>query len=315
MQFIFDYVNGIVPKTKIKYKQAFTPEHMGSRELMKQEWIEMKLMGNNTFERIEKKFWMNEQQCKQMESVLLEHMEVDQYGRTTIHNVYCDTDDYYLTRKSIEGPYFKEKLRIRSYSGFDDDAIVFVEIKRKLNGIGYKRRLEIPLSQLDDLMSGRKINTENTQIEKELNEFVNRYHPNPKVYLTYERVAMFEKGQNGHTDHMAHMEDQGLRITLDRNIRYRIFTERADLTRATSPVMDDESMVLMEVKAPGCMPEWLISEMSRLKIYHTSFSKIGTCYTKFIAPRLEFSARPEYNSMSYKETRKGSTALAGMIRA
>ena len=243
-------------------------------------------MGDSTFERIEKKFWMNAQQFRQMEPVLLEHMKVDQYGRTTIHNVYCDTDDYYLIRRSIEGPDFKEKLRIRSYSGFSEDANVFVEIKRKLNGVGYKRRIEIPLSRLDDLMNGKNIDCANPQIEKELHEFVNRYHPNPKVYITYERIAMFEKGQNGHTDHMAHMEDQGLRITLDRNIRCRVFTERADLNRETFPAIDDDSMVLMEVKAPGFMPEWLVNEMSRLKIYHSSFSKVGTCFTKFIAPHL-----------------------------
>ena len=43
------------------------------------------------------------------------YMAPDQYGRTTIRNIYCDTDNYRLIRRSIERPADKEKLRIRSY--------------------------------------------------------------------------------------------------------------------------------------------------------------------------------------------------------
>ena len=43
-------------------------------------------------------------------------MALDQYGRTTIRNLYFDTDTYRLIRHSIEKPTYKEKLRIRSYS-------------------------------------------------------------------------------------------------------------------------------------------------------------------------------------------------------
>ena len=42
-------------------------------------------------------------------------MESDRYGRTTIRNIYFDTDNYRLIRRSIEKPAYKEKLRIRSY--------------------------------------------------------------------------------------------------------------------------------------------------------------------------------------------------------
>lgn len=40
-------------------------------------------------------------------------MVPDQYGRTVIRNIYFDTDDYRLIRRSIEKPAYKEKLRIR----------------------------------------------------------------------------------------------------------------------------------------------------------------------------------------------------------
>ena len=43
------------------------------------------------------------------------YMELDKYGRTTIRNIYYDTDNFRLIRRSIEKPLYKEKLRIRSY--------------------------------------------------------------------------------------------------------------------------------------------------------------------------------------------------------
>ena len=36
-------------------------------------------------------------------------------GKTTVRNIYYDTDTYLLVRRSIEKPVYKEKLRIRSY--------------------------------------------------------------------------------------------------------------------------------------------------------------------------------------------------------
>ena len=43
-------------------------------------------------------------------------------------------------------------------------------------------------------------------------------------------------------------------------------------------------MTLMEIKVPGTMPLWLAHTLSRHEIYRSSFSKIGTCYTRFILP-------------------------------
>ena len=101
----------------------------------------MTALANDTFERIEKKFWMTQEQCNQMMPVLQTYMKEDVYGFSNIRNIYCDTDDYYLIRRSNEKPKFKEKLRIRSYSDFTPESEVFVEIKRKVLGIGYKRRI------------------------------------------------------------------------------------------------------------------------------------------------------------------------------
>ena len=58
-------------------------------------------------------------------------MELDHYGRSTIRNIYYDTDNYRLIRKSLEKPVYKEKLRVRSYRQVSQDEEVFVELKKK----------------------------------------------------------------------------------------------------------------------------------------------------------------------------------------
>ena len=88
------------------------------------------------FKRYEMKYLLNPQQKEKMLQAMEPYMSLDQYGRTTIRNLYFDTDTYRLVRHSIEKPAYKEKLRIRSYSQSRPDSTVFVELKKK-----YKKML------------------------------------------------------------------------------------------------------------------------------------------------------------------------------
>ena len=63
------------------------------------------------------------------------YMEPDPYGRTTIRNLYFDTDRFRLIRRSLEKPVYKEKLRVRSYGEARGDSTVFVELKKKFKGV------------------------------------------------------------------------------------------------------------------------------------------------------------------------------------
>lgn len=68
-------------------------------------------------------------------------MKKDAYGAYTICNIYYDTGDWRLIRKSLEKTVYKEKLRIRSYGVPTGDDKVFVELKKKYDGVVYKRRI------------------------------------------------------------------------------------------------------------------------------------------------------------------------------
>ena len=81
----------------------------------------------------------------QQQRFLLEGMapyrKKDAYGAYTICNIYYDTGDWRLIRKSLEKPVYKEKLRVRSYGVPTGDDKVFVELKKKYDGVVYKRRV------------------------------------------------------------------------------------------------------------------------------------------------------------------------------
>ena len=61
------------------------------------------------------------------------HMSLDQFGRSSIRNLYYDTDTYLLVRRSIEKPTYKEKIRIRSYGQATAESPVFVELKKNID--------------------------------------------------------------------------------------------------------------------------------------------------------------------------------------
>ena len=83
------------------------------------------------FQRYELKYLLSEAQKQAVRKAMEPYMRLDSYGRTTIRNLYLDTDNYRLVRRSIERPVYKEKLRVRSYAQATDDSTVFVELKKK----------------------------------------------------------------------------------------------------------------------------------------------------------------------------------------
>ena len=90
---------------------------------------------NFTFKRVEKKYLLSEDKYNRLLERLEPYIQLDEYGLHTICNIYYDTPDYDLIRTSIDKPVYKEKLRLRSYGIPDLDSKVFLEIKKKYDGI------------------------------------------------------------------------------------------------------------------------------------------------------------------------------------
>ena len=235
-------------------------------------------MAIKTFKRKEIKFLLNMEQYKGLLKVLDEYMEPDAYcvgGKEYgIYNIYYDTDDSFLIRESLSKPYYKEKLRIRSYfSPASDDDKVFIEIKKKIGGIVTKRRVSMTKKEADIYMKcGIRPKTDKYIDEQVLNEidvFKKNYDIKPAQYISYQRMAFFGK------------DDKDFRLTFDRNITDR----RCDLSLGKESygrqiIRPDQR--LMEIKITDSMPMWLSNALSELGIYKTSFSKYGKAYKHFM---------------------------------
>ena len=225
------------------------------------------------FRRYELKYLLTMAQKETVLKAMQPYMTLDKYGRTTIRNLYYDTDSYLLIRRSIEKPAYKEKLRIRSYSQTDDNSTVFVELKKKYKHVVYKRRISLPYTDATAWLSREKHPAKHTQIANEIDYFLDYYGSlHPTVFLSYERKAYYCN------------DGSDFRVTFDDNILCRQEDLSLESEVYGTPILP-EGKVLMEIKCSGGIPLWMTHVLSKEKIYQTSFSKYGTAYGTLIFPQ------------------------------
>ena len=236
----------------------------------------------DVFRRRELKFLVDQQQRQSLELLLQEKMVPDKHGRNTICNLYYDTPDYRLIRRSLEKPVYKEKLRLRSYGVVTEDTDVFLEMKKKYKGVVYKRRVGVSEEEAKAFMERLAGLPKDNQIAREMIYFRDFYESlAPRVYLCYEREAWYDP------------VDSGFRMTLDRNICYRTTDLSLALPCGGKKILPDH-MSLLEVKASGGIPMWLTEHLSRNHIHKQSFSKYGRAYMELLEERLS-----EIRGLSY----------------
>ena len=166
-------------------------------------------MKNETvFQRYEFKYLLTRDQQARLLAAAGEDLRPDVYSHSSIRNLYLDTPDFRLIRRSLEKPVYKEKLRLRSYGRTDRDSPVFMELKKKYRSIVYKRRLTLPYDRALDCLTGACPWPE-TQIGGEIRYTVDFYPDlESRVFLAYERDSWLAP-------------ESGLRITFDDAIRFR----------------------------------------------------------------------------------------------
>lgn len=226
-------------------------------------------MGNiYTFKRTEIKYMLTKDQYDEFIERVMEHLIPDEHPVSEIHNIYYDTPDYRLIRASLEKPFYKEKLRLRTYGTPTNYSTSFLEIKKKVDGIVYKRRIELPYGRAFSYMNFNEPISTQSQIAKEIDYFKKFYNNLiPKMVINYCREAYVAK------------DDPELRITFDYDISYR--TESLDLRKDVGgeKLLSDD-IYLMEIKTSKAMPLYLVEVLNKMGLYKTSFSKYGEAYTR-----------------------------------
>ncbi len=224
------------------------------------------IMYENIFKRVEKKFLLTEEEYHELFKRIEKNLLHDKYYASTICNIYFDNDNNDLLINSIEKPIYKHKVRLRSYGipTLNDD--VFLEIKSKYKSMVGKRRIKLKLNDFKKYQKTKKY-SQNEQIMKEIDYLFKLYDLKPAYFVAYDRKSFIGK------------DDAQLRITVDTNLRSRkdhLTLEYGDKGQNYF----EEKMYIMEIKTLGAIPLWLVQNLSELKIYARSFSKIGNVYIK-----------------------------------
>ncbi len=235
-------------------------------------------MAIEVFNRYETKYMIPEELYRSIRPLLEEHMEPDSHSRNgefyTICNIYYDTPDHAIIRRSLEKPVYKEKLRLRSYGMSGPGDMVYLEIKKKFNGCVNKRRTAMPLEEayhyLETKQKPSAVYPVNGQILNEIDYMVQRYSIlRPVLFLSYDRNAMFGT------------EDRNFRVTFDTNIRTR--REQVNLHSGDhGELLLPGGQWIMEVKTRDTVPLWFARLLSQYDIYPVPFSKYGKEHEKYI---------------------------------
>lgn len=223
------------------------------------------------FKRKENKYLVSPKQQKDLMALIAAHFKEDEHGESTICNIYLDTQTNRLVRQSIEasedGLAYKEKIRVRAYGvpGYDDT--VFIELKKKFKGIVYKRRISTTRAKMERYLSDGTF-PEESQIMREIDYSMKRYGwLKPSCMVFYDRNSYFCK------------EDPNLRITFDRNARYRTDDLSYDYGSGGHLLFTDDTRIL-EIKASGSYPMWLVKALDEMGIRKQSYSKIAEAFKK-----------------------------------
>jgi SPX domain protein involved in polyphosphate accumulation len=222
-------------------------------------------MIQTVFNRVEKKYLLNKKQAEELIKIISKYIKSGEYPYSKICNIYFDTQNSDLIRKSIEKPVYKEKIRLRSYGIPNKEDRVFLEIKKKFDGVVTKRRIALKLEEVYEYLENNKKPEVNKQIFNEIDYCFKKYNLKPSMYISYERYSYMGK------------EDENFRLTFDTNIISRESDLNLDKGDYGINVIGKD-VFLMEVKCLESMPLWLTNALSVLKIYPVSFSKYGRIY-------------------------------------
>lgn len=229
--------------------------------------------------RLEYKYIVPTDKMGKLRQLLLPFLEYDPYsnidesGEYTVKSIYLDTKKFKDYHDKLEGIYKRKKIRIRGYNRITHDSKMFLEIKKKIGSHIYKNRSRILFSELKGFLENKNLDSiESNKNCSDAEKFLYYYVKgslNPITLVTYEREAFFSKF------------DKSLRITFDKNIRYKkadncdvLFSEHSDSIQS--------DFFVLEIKFTKGFPDWLQKILQSLNLKRGSFSKYTTSVDEII---------------------------------
>ena len=222
-------------------------------------------MIKNVFQRIEQKYLLTKQQYLNLQNIINKYFEKDNYYQSKIYNLYFDNNNNDIIINSLEKPIYKSKIRLRSYKEIKKDSEVFLEIKKKYNGIVYKRRLSLTYQEWNNYYTKNIFPNHDTQIMKEIDYEIKSFNLKPTIFVAYDRLSYYCK------------DDKNFRITFDTNLRSRSTNLKLKDSKENKDYFNEE-IYIMEAKTIYGLPLWFTNLLTKNNVYPCSFSKVGNIY-------------------------------------
>ena len=228
-------------------------------------------MGKYIFERQEKKYVLSSEHYDMIIPYIQANCIPDEYFESNVLSIYFDTENSRIIRQSIDKPAYKEKLRLRAYEVPTSDSTVYVEVKKKVSGVVYKRRIAIKYHEAVDYLEKNLPPPCQSQITREIDYMKTFYGGlKPAMFISYHRFSYIDK------------INPNVRVTFDDQVISRETDLRLDKGIYGRNLLDG-GIRLMEVKSIGPMPLWLADALDECKIFPDSFSKYGNAYKELLS--------------------------------
>lgn len=220
-----------------------------------------------TFIRKEIKYKISDAQKKTLFERIAGHIEPDLYPDCNIYSLYLDTDQMDLMRICEGKPEFRQKVRIRSYQeATHADDPVFLELKKKSEGICFKCRSEFTLDTLGRFLQEPEASD---QTRAELSHVLSVWPLQVRFALYAHRRCWIWKGR------------PDLRMTVDDELTWRDRDLYLGRSSAEQPLLEKGQNIL-EIKCAQNLPRELVDALFETSIVPASFSKAGQVYQRML---------------------------------
>lgn len=231
----------------------------------------MKKVEIKNFKRLELKYLLTlEQKSKllnEFKEILVPDTNWNETWKYKLESIYYDTDDlkfYYDKIARLRN----KKLRIRRYveegKKFDENSLVFVEIKEKINWTTEKRRVKMSYLEAINFIEKWKLpnfKEEDKKVVEEVFILASENKLKPKAITSYDRQAFFGID-----------EKSGLRLTFDTSVAYKKNNLVLNTNTKDGNIISS-NLTIMELKANEVIPEYMLKFFERNNITPTNMSK------------------------------------------
>jgi hypothetical protein len=187
--------------------------------------------------------------------------------RYVVTSLYLDSPRLVLYQGTLDGAKNRHKLRLRTYAD-GADAPVYCEVKKRMNGVIYKRRAKVPRAAAQSFLAGDGFALERAAPVADTREFAllaRAILAEPALRVRYMREAFESTGPDP------------VRVTFDTDLAWAP-SPRGELEGAGgewfgTPLTDP----ILEVKFTNTFPAWLAEMVRRFGLSRRSVAKYVVC--------------------------------------